>query len=157
MESSSQFRRRGQRDDRRRRLLADELTGAGVRSVRRRQDTLPPQRKSDNYGDAEFMDEQRRLTDLIPRRLSIIALLMFAGLACVLGLEALYTWMPELAPLTKEDGRIAAFDLDGEGSLAVWFSSVTLLAAARYLAPVLARKCAVKQDAEESAAKSEVN
>ncbi|MBN2291194.1 MAG: hypothetical protein JXM70_02140, partial [Pirellulales bacterium] len=40
-----------------------------------------------------------------------------------------YVWMPKLAPMTT-DGRVAAFDLDGEGSLAVWFSSTTFLLAA---------------------------
>ena len=43
----------------------------------------------------------------------------------VAGLEGLYAWMPRLAAMTH-DGRIAAFDLDGEGSLAMWFSSATL-------------------------------
>ncbi len=74
------------------------------------------------------MDEQLRLTDLVPRRLTTFGLLLLAGLACVAGLEVLYAWMSDLAPTTA-DGRVAALDLDGEGSLAVWFSSVTLLLA----------------------------
>ncbi len=74
------------------------------------------------------MHQQARLTDLIPMRLSTFALLAVVGLAIVLGLEALYGWMPVLADQTS-DGRVAAFDLDGEGSLAVWFSSTTLLLA----------------------------
>ena len=74
------------------------------------------------------MDDQLRLTDLVPKRLSTFALILLAGLTCVAGLEILYSWMPELAGLTS-DGRVAAFDLDGEGSLAVWFSSVLLLMA----------------------------
>jgi hypothetical protein len=75
------------------------------------------------------MDEQPRLTDLVPTRLTAYLLLLVAGLAVVAGLEGLYAWMPSLAPLTNRDGRVAAFDLDGEGSLAVWFSSMTLAAA----------------------------
>ncbi len=71
------------------------------------------------------MDEQSRLTDLVPRRLSVFVLAFLVGLAIVAGLEGLYAWMPRLAPMTT-DGRVAAFDLDGEGSLAVWFSSATL-------------------------------
>ena len=74
------------------------------------------------------MDEQPRLTDLIPTRVSSIAALLLLGLAVIAGLEALYCWMPQLAPLTT-DGRVAAIDLDGEGSLAVWFSTMTLAAA----------------------------
>lgn len=73
------------------------------------------------------MDEPLRLIDLIPRKLPIFGLLLLAGLAVVAGLEVLYAWastsaMAEMAT----DGRVAAFDLDGEGSLAVWFSSVIL-------------------------------
>ena len=75
------------------------------------------------------MDEQARLTDLIPRRLTTFALLLLAGLLVVAGLEVLYAWMPRLAPATS-DGGVAALDLDGEGSLAVWFSSMTLAMAA---------------------------
>jgi hypothetical protein len=43
----------------------------------------------------------------------------------IAGLEGLYRWMPRLAAATT-DGRVAAFDLDGEGTLAVWFSAMTL-------------------------------
>jgi hypothetical protein len=71
------------------------------------------------------MDEQARLTDLVPTRLSLIVVFLVLGLGAVAGLEALYAWMPRLSGLTT-DGRVAAFDLDGEGSLAVWFSSMTL-------------------------------
>jgi hypothetical protein len=128
-----QFRRSGQRDERRRRLLADDLCGqieaAGSPPASATDGLLAP-RKSPNYGDAAFMDEQLRLTELIPRRLTTFALLSFAALAVVAGLEALYAWTdtPALKRLTT-DGAVAAFDLDGEGSLAVWFSSVTLLLA----------------------------
>jgi hypothetical protein len=71
------------------------------------------------------MDRQPRITDLVPKTYVAFGLLFVAGLAIVAGLEALYFWMPEFASKTR-DGTIAAFDLDGEGSLAVWFSSATL-------------------------------
>ena len=125
------FRQSGQRDDRRRRVLHDVAsdTAATARSgdhstsVRGSHD-LPP-RRSENYGDAAFMDRQPRLTDLVPIRLSGFVVLFAAGLLIVVILEALYAWMPRLASMTS-DGRVATFDLDGEGSLAVWFSSMTL-------------------------------
>ena len=75
------------------------------------------------------MDEQARLSDLVPQRLPKILALFIVGLLMVAGLEMLYVWMPSLASMTS-DGRVAAFDLDGEGSLAVWFSSTTFLLAA---------------------------
>jgi len=74
------------------------------------------------------MDEQLRLIDLIPKRLSVFALLLLGGVTAIVGLEALYAWMPELAAKTH-DGRVAALDLDSEGSLGAWFSSLLLLAA----------------------------
>jgi hypothetical protein len=86
-------------------------------------------RRSDNYGSAEFLDEQPRLTDLIPMRLGNYLLILLVAAGIIAGLEALYVWMPQLASMTT-DGRVAAFDLDGEGSLAVWFSSITLVLAA---------------------------
>lgn len=78
-----------------------------------------------SYGKAEFLERQARLTDLVPKKYATLGLLFAAALLVVGGLEALYAWMPSLASLTH-DGRVAAFDLDGEGSLAVWFSSATL-------------------------------
>jgi hypothetical protein len=74
------------------------------------------------------MDEQSRLTDLVPTRLPAFLIPLVLGTAVIAGLEALYAWMPQLARFAT-DGRVAAFDLDGEGSLAVWFSSMTLAAA----------------------------
>jgi len=124
---SSQFRRSGQRDERRRRLLAEEPPKA--RKRRRKQATegdlseLPP-----HYGD-EAMREQPRVTDFVPRASWPYILLMLVGFAAIAGLLLLYDVSTQLGPMTT-DGRIAAFDLDGEGSLAVWFSSTTLLAAA---------------------------
>lgn len=71
------------------------------------------------------MDRQPRITDLVPRRYRVFALWFVLAAAAIGGLEALYFYMPQMAQHTS-DGRIAAFDLDGEGSLGAWFSSVTL-------------------------------
>lgn len=75
------------------------------------------------------MEHQLRLTDLVPRRRGTLAVLFATGLAMVAGLEVLHTCQVRLAHLTT-DGHVAAFDLDGEGSLAVWFSTATLELAA---------------------------
>lgn len=121
-----------QRDDRRRRVLTEDVKGpakegdsetaaaggAALRKVRRKA----------NYGDAKFMDGQPRITDLVPTRISFVLLWMLLGVAILAGLEALYAWMPDLAAHTT-DGRVAAFDLDSEGSLGAVFSSATLAAA----------------------------
>lgn len=121
------------RDDRRRRVLTEEVIGpatdredataaAGGAVLRRA-------RRKANYGDAKFMDGQPRITDLIPTRFSFVLLWFLLGVTIITGLEALYAWMPELAAHTS-DGRVAAFDLDSEGSLGAVFSSTTLALAA---------------------------
>ncbi|MHB8898469.1 MAG: hypothetical protein ACYC6Y_06955 [Thermoguttaceae bacterium] len=86
-------------------------------------------RRSAHYGTAEFLDEQWRLTDMVPLRLSTYLLIFLVAAGVIGGLEGLYYVMPQFASMTS-DGRVAAFDLDGEGSLAVWFSSTMLLLAA---------------------------
>jgi hypothetical protein len=121
-------------DDRRRRLLQGELLGAGSArpeegeaSTTERASTkkLKPPR----YSKAADMSQQARITDLVPQRKLTLWLLFLFGAAVVTGLECLYFWMPKLARLTR-DGRVAAFDLDGEGSLGAWFSSLLLLLSA---------------------------
>jgi len=72
------------------------------------------------------MDEQPRVTDLIPIRWSFYLLLAAGGAAAISGFEVLYAWSLRLSSLTT-DGCVAAFDLDAEGSLAAWFSSTILL------------------------------
>lgn len=119
---------RGLHNDRRRRVLTDLLLGAETpkkRSGRRTGLREGPVGKSENYGNAEFLDEQPRLTDLIPLQLRSFAVLLVVGLAAIAGLEQLYAWRPRLTQWTH-DGRIAALDLAGGGTLAAWFSAIVL-------------------------------
>jgi hypothetical protein len=120
-------------------MLADECLGVGSRAATQMgPGSLPPERKSEYYGDAEFLDQQLRLIDLIPRPLWVLALVWLAGLAAVTGLEMLHARTADMlsggdlkSPLQLPDhGRPAAFDLGSAGSLGTWFSSVLLLAAA---------------------------
>jgi hypothetical protein len=130
-----QFRSSGQRDNRRRRVLNETRLGESMSRYRRSglssdlSNEALLARRSANYGTAEFLDEQSRLTDLVPMRASTYLLILVVASGIIAGLIALYSVMPQLASMTT-DGRVAAFDLDGEGSLAVWFSSTTLLLAA---------------------------
>jgi hypothetical protein len=84
-------------------------------------------RKSENYGDAEFLDALPCVIDLVPLRLPVAALFVLLGLAVIAGLEVLYAWMPQFA--LAVDGRIEAFDLAGTATLATWFSTVALVLA----------------------------
>ncbi|MEI8375142.1 MAG: hypothetical protein WCJ35_20165 [Planctomycetota bacterium] len=129
---SSQMGRGGHRDDRRRRLLTEDLTansgmpapdisGASLRI------SHPPVHKSENYGDAEFLQIPLRLTDLIPMRLVSYLLLLKLGLAVVGGLMALHVWIPDL--FRDPQFRPAMADLGNCGSLGSWFASLLLLTA----------------------------
>lgn len=114
------------RDDRRRRVLTEELLGSAASGV---EPAMPSARVvAARHKEGSFMDRQPRITDLAPSRWGVIALLVLLGAGMIAGLEALYYYMPSWAEHTT-DGRIAAFDLDGEGSLGAWFSSLQLLGA----------------------------
>ncbi|HEV7224080.1 MAG TPA: hypothetical protein VGN42_15330 [Pirellulales bacterium] len=124
---------RSQLDDRRRRVLTEEVIGpaqpaddaAGTASQSKPSDRRRSSVRVRPYGDAALMDRQPRITDLVPQRYSMLALLFLAGVTIVAGLEALYAWLPELASKTAE-GTIDAIDLAAEGSLGAWFSSTAL-------------------------------
>ena len=66
---------------------------------------------------------------LICAAMTALALWFVLGAALIAGLEALYFYLPQLAGHAA-DGRIAACDLDAEGSLAAWYSSFLLQTAA---------------------------
>jgi hypothetical protein len=123
LEASNSFRR----DDRRRRLLTDDLSDADDESLCRvwPEDGVS-QRTSEYYGNAEFLERQWQLLDLVPRRLLVLTLLLLAGAAVIAGLEAAYAWAAER---TAGATVAAALDIGAKGSLAGWFSSLLLLAA----------------------------
>ena len=74
------------------------------------------------------MERQWRLLDLVPRRLVVLGPLLAAGGAIAVGLEAAYAWMCPRA--AAAGANLAALDIAAKGSLACWFSSLLLLAAA---------------------------
>ena len=129
LQASSSFRRHGQRDDRRRRLLTDDLSNSGDwPACQEWPEDGPPLLKSAHYGDAAFLEQQPRLLDLVPRGLIALTLLAMAGVAISVGLEAAYGWM--LGRVARGGASVAALDLAVKGSLGCWFSSLMLLAAA---------------------------
>jgi hypothetical protein len=128
LQSSSSFRRHGQRDDRRRRLLTDELANSDdQKTCHVWPEDAPPRPKSEGYGDAVFLDQQLRLLDLIPRRRVTLLALLAVATAIVVGLEFSYAWM--IGRVASGGVSVAALDLAAKGSLASWFSSLMLLAA----------------------------
>jgi hypothetical protein len=130
LSSYGEFRRGGQGDERRRRVLTDTLGDsldgdAPARTTARRANRITVEPKSAHYGDATFMDHPLRVTDLVPRRLTRFGLLFALGLAVIAGLELLHAWIPTLARYTGGRG-LTAFDLRGSDSLAAWVSSSML-------------------------------
>src|SRR5262245_42705924 len=96
------------RDDRRRRLLNEEILGAAAHDAEGDEDALvetparSTSRRHARYAKAADMSNQPRVTDLIPQRKTTIFLLVMLGLGIIAGLEALYWWMPRLAKATQE-------------------------------------------------------
>ena len=118
-------------NDRRRRLLTEEILSGGFDDAP--DASAAPERRTargklPRYSKAADMSQQPRVTDLIPQRPFAITLLFLLGAAIIGGLVWLHAWMPQVAAMANiSDGRVAAFDLDGEGSLGAWFSSLVLL------------------------------
>jgi hypothetical protein len=125
-----------QREDRRRRVLSDAASGSSVEpstasstqtassgssalaaSVRRVRQHSPR--------EMEAMDRQPRIIDLIPQRYTSYALLLAVGLTMIVGLEAAYYFMPDIARFAGAS-RLAAIDLGGDNGLGVWLSSMLL-------------------------------
>lgn len=115
------------RDERRRRLLTEESANPPTATAEESRPATKGE-KAVRYADGALYANRLRVTDLVPQQPWLLAVAFLGGALVVGGLEALYHWMQTVAAQTT-DGRIEAFDLDGEGSLAVWFSSMTLLAA----------------------------
>lgn len=89
-----------------------------------------PEHRSAHYGDASFLEDQPRLTDLAPRRPITFLLLFIAGCLIIGGLLGLHSLAAQKLSHLATNGKVEAFDLDAEGTVAVWFSSFLLLLSA---------------------------
>lgn len=126
LEASSAFRHGGLRDERRRRLLTDDLSESDdAASCRVWTDDAP--RRPEYYGNPQFLERQWRLLDLVPQRLLLMAILSLAGIGIIAGLEAAYAGA--IQHLTADQKLATALNVGAKGSLACWFASLTLLAA----------------------------
>ncbi len=109
-----------QRDDRRRRVLADERASEAATTAQ------PPRaRKAEPYTAGAKPQNQRRISDLVPRSYIAIGLLFLAGLTAIAGLAAAHLYLPELAAWGTKEGA-AAFELGSRGSLASCLGSLWL-------------------------------
>jgi len=125
------FRRTGHTDDRRRRVLTEEVVSAtGSRSAAAARPMGEP--AATLYAEAAKVKNHRRVSDFIPRRTSIVAVLTVLGTAAIGALVALNYWASaKNAVATAPSGALAiALDLGQHGSIGRWLSATWLLTAA---------------------------
>src|SRR5438445_9793548 len=115
------FRRSGQLDERRRRVLMDEIaspadpdnadaaSGAAKGPVRA-------------YHAAVLSDRQPKVTDLLPVRPLWFVVALLLGLTGIATIEAIHFHAVTL-PLTEGASHLAALDAGQRDSLAAWYSS----------------------------------
>jgi hypothetical protein len=126
---SSQFRRASFHRDRRRRIFADEsLVAAPIAGESGEMSSTAVERKSEHYGDAEFLDHQIGLIDLlVVRQLWVIGLLALLVGGLIAALVYLDFWTNEIWSAAD---RPAAFKLGAAGSFGAWCSCALLFIAA---------------------------
>jgi hypothetical protein len=113
------------RDDRRRRVLADEAAAAATvsRAARRDREDAP------RYASAAQPHRQRPITDLVPVRIRWHVLAWVLALAAIGTLVAAY-YATRLPGAVFTPQTLAAIDLAAGDSLAGWFRSAVLALAA---------------------------
>jgi hypothetical protein len=111
-----------QRDERRRRVVAEDHGADASTSTKT---AAPPRaRKAEPYTPGARLENQRRVSDLVPKGYLSIGLFFLIGLVAIAGLAAAHLYLPEIAAWAKEGS--AALELGSRGSLASWLSSLLL-------------------------------
>lgn len=121
-----EFRRSGQSNQRRRRVLKDDPSasaedGAGEGTARRGRGnaSLRP------YSEHALAEHQPRVTDLIPQRPWTYTVILLGGLLVVVATQTLFLHH-SLAERIVGQNNLSAFDPTRSGSIAGWFSSMLL-------------------------------
>ena len=138
------FRRSGQRDGRRRRVLLEDNAAAGYEEgsaaealSRGRSDAVAPRA---SYPEAARAEGQPRITDMIPKRPLTLFVVGLLGLSMIAGVLALYAHIYH-APGIYSNDQLAAFNPESPGSVAAWLGSLLLtIAAAAGLLVFLVRR-----------------
>jgi hypothetical protein len=122
------FRRSGQLDERRRRVLMDEIASpadsdAGSPAA------SPAKGPIRAYAAAVLSELQPRVTDLLPVRPLWVVVAVLLGLTGIATIEAIHVHVAMLS-LGEGQTQLAALDARERGSLATWYSSVLLAIAA---------------------------
>src|SRR5262245_1993090 len=128
------FRRSGPLDERRRRVLMDEIASPadGQTEAATAGSAKGPVRA---YHEAVLSQRQPKVTDLLPVRPLWVFAFVLLGLTGIATVEAIHVHTVALR-LTEGADHLAALDVRQRGSLAAWYSSA-LLATAAALAVVV--------------------
>lgn len=123
------FRRSGL-DERRRRVLRDELAHPTDEDSDPALSAPPgaPKGPVRAYAPAVLEERQLRFTDLLPVRPFRVALCILTALTAVAVIECCHIYLKTL-PLDKFSAPLAALDVAQPGSIAAWFSSLVLAGA----------------------------
>jgi hypothetical protein len=141
------FRRSGQLDERRRRVLMDENATPGSDTEKAQPTTAKGPVRA--YHESVLNDRQRRVSDLIPLRPFKVVATILLLITAVAAIEALYIFTSPLvvtarhevrpptaatlangATLATADHPFAALDLAARGNIGSWFSSLLFAAGA---------------------------
>ncbi len=137
------FRRSGQLDERRRRVLMDESATPGSDTEKAQPTTAKGPVRA--YHENVLSDRQRRVSDLIPLRPFKVVATILLLITAVAAIEALYIFTSPLvtarqeprppkavsvatATLSTADHPFAALDLAARGNIGSWFSSLLFAA-----------------------------
>ena len=126
-----EFRRGGQSNQRRRRVLKEDAGGDAPAGSEPAAEPAPRRRRrssalaSRTYTDAALVENQPRITDLIPQRLWTLAVTVLSALAAVALVLALYAHSDWGARWLGEQ-NLAALHPMTRGSLSSWLSSALL-------------------------------
>jgi hypothetical protein len=133
--------RRGQLDDRRRRVLMDEMTaGSEVESP----DATSVKKTLRAYSETVLEDRQPRITELIPVRPFLVTMIILVALTGIAALETLYIqvrtsgWGNAAHPIAH---RFAALDLASRGSVGAWYGACLLAIGSAASLVILSVRC----------------
>ncbi len=120
------FQRLGAQNDRRRRLLAEEVPSSSDHSAT---SDVGPTSPAQRYHGAAQLDQQARITDFVPTRKRVLLALFAVGLLFIgiaLGVHQLsQTILPATIPVGEL--KLSVLNLNGSGNLAGWFASMLML------------------------------
>jgi hypothetical protein len=123
-----EFRRSGPLDERRRRVLMDEIAAPadGDADATAAGSLKGPVRA---YHEAVLSQRQPKVTDLLPVRPLWVVVLLLAGLTGIATIEAIHVHAASLPAIAGAE-LLAPLNANSRGSLAAWYSSALLAAAA---------------------------